>query len=505
MSRIFISYRREDSSYPADRLFKGLAGYFGADNVFKDIDTIPYGADFEKVIEAKVSSCDALIAVIGKDWLNAKDANGNRRLDNARDWVRNEIATALKRDVLVIPFLLDDVVMPEPRDLPEDLARLAKRQKLQTSIGHFDRDVDRLIRSLCRELQDIAAHGTELSDAASEPPRGTSPDDVMKIEKNGATADAPAADAASLAPATGPDIAKITVGEERIFSDHAKPVTTMAFSPNSEVLASAGGGIWLGGGDNVVRLWRLADGRLLHRLEGHRRTVNKVAFSPCGEFLASCCSKATLIWQLSNRKCVRTLDRGAQLLAFSDDGARLIALARRFPANRKELWEGSPYLYQIWSMPDGDEIDSGTLDDHREVPGFRWDNLSRDGRLGVDLEDVRIAQKAYRAVVIRRRSDATMIREIPLDGDDTINAAVFSSDGRLIVGLPVLANPIILWRVADGKLLAKIPWNQKAGSTDWLRSVAIAPDSSWLAASSDLYNKIRVWPLTPSFESQVDS
>ena len=82
LSRIFLSYRREDSSYPADRLYQKLTAHFGKDNIFKDIDTIAYGVNFRQVIADKVGSCDALIAVIGKAWLDVRDKNGRRRLDD---------------------------------------------------------------------------------------------------------------------------------------------------------------------------------------------------------------------------------------------------------------------------------------------------------------------------------------------------------------------------------------------------------------------------------------
>ena len=111
--KIFISYRRDDSAGYAGRLFDHLAARFGAKNVFMDIDTIEPGEDFRTVVENAVSTCDVVLAMIGKQWLSLSDAQGGRRLDDPRDWVRIEIATALANSrVRVIPVLVRDASMP---------------------------------------------------------------------------------------------------------------------------------------------------------------------------------------------------------------------------------------------------------------------------------------------------------------------------------------------------------------------------------------------------------
>jgi len=104
--RIFMTYRREDTAYPAAWLFDRLAGHFGRDQVFKDIDSIELGDDFVEVITAAVGSCDALLALIGDRWLSSTDRDGQRRLDDPGDFVRLEIEAALARDVRVIPILV---------------------------------------------------------------------------------------------------------------------------------------------------------------------------------------------------------------------------------------------------------------------------------------------------------------------------------------------------------------------------------------------------------------
>lgn len=148
-SGIFISYRRDDSSGHAGRLADKLVEHFGRNRIFVDIDTIEPGEDFVTVIENAVGSCQILIAVIGRNWLSA---NGSGRLDNPNNFVRLEIATALRRDIRVIPVLVQRASMPKPQDLPEDLLKLARRNAVELSDLRWQTDVDQLITVMERVL-----------------------------------------------------------------------------------------------------------------------------------------------------------------------------------------------------------------------------------------------------------------------------------------------------------------------------------------------------------------
>jgi hypothetical protein len=148
MLRILLSYRREDSAPYAGRLYDHLSQRFGRDNIFMDVATIKPGQDFFTVIEQSVASCDVLVAVIGKGWLTSSEAGKGRRLDQRDDFVRLEIAIALKRQITVIPALVGGAAMPQPEDLPDDLDGLSRRQAIEISDTRFHEDVDRLIESL---------------------------------------------------------------------------------------------------------------------------------------------------------------------------------------------------------------------------------------------------------------------------------------------------------------------------------------------------------------------
>jgi hypothetical protein len=151
-SGIFISYRREDTAGHVGRLHDALAGHFGADRVFMDIDSIGYGDDFVEAIEKAVGSSAALVVVIGKQWLSTADKEGKRRIDNPEDFVHQEIAAALRRDVKIIPALVQSAAMPSAEVLPAPLAKLARRNAIEISDSRWQFDVERLIGVLEEEL-----------------------------------------------------------------------------------------------------------------------------------------------------------------------------------------------------------------------------------------------------------------------------------------------------------------------------------------------------------------
>lgn len=149
MAKIFISYRREDSQHQADRLHAALARKIPKRNIFIDVDNIPVGVDFVQHLNQQVGQCGVLLALIGPDWLEVKNPQtGQRRLDDPKDFVRIEIAAALKRGIPVAPVLLDGAPFPPEHRLPEDLKALTLRNGVEVRRLTFDADVERLVRGL---------------------------------------------------------------------------------------------------------------------------------------------------------------------------------------------------------------------------------------------------------------------------------------------------------------------------------------------------------------------
>jgi hypothetical protein len=145
---IFISYRRADSEGESGRLFDDLTRAYGDASVFMDVSGIEPGADFRKAIDANVSGCGVLLAVIGPAWATVTAADGSRRLDNPDDYVRLEIATALARGIPVIPVLVHEAHMPALDLLPEDLKDLRYRNSVELTHARWNSDVTLLIAAL---------------------------------------------------------------------------------------------------------------------------------------------------------------------------------------------------------------------------------------------------------------------------------------------------------------------------------------------------------------------
>ena len=144
---IFISYRRDDSSGYTLAIYEKLKSAMGDGSVFMDMDDIPHGENFAKHIEKVLNKADTVLVMIGQGWLNASNAQG-RRLDNPEDFVRMEVATALAKDLRVIPVLLKGTEMPDPQTLPEDLQDLCMRNAIRIHDDQFDASIQRLIQSI---------------------------------------------------------------------------------------------------------------------------------------------------------------------------------------------------------------------------------------------------------------------------------------------------------------------------------------------------------------------
>ncbi len=147
--KIFINYRRDDVPGDARGIRDGLAAKFGKSAVFMDVDNLLAGQRFDRELAKALDQCSALIAVIGPRWMELL----NSRADGSdRDYVREEIAAALKRDIPVIPVRVgrEGALSPLPRadQLPEDIRELVLHQKHDVSQERFGRDVADLVREI---------------------------------------------------------------------------------------------------------------------------------------------------------------------------------------------------------------------------------------------------------------------------------------------------------------------------------------------------------------------
>jgi hypothetical protein len=184
---IFISYRRDDAEGEAGRLFDDLTRAFGNDAVFMDVAGIKPGMDFRQAIEDNVASCGVLLAIIGPTWASITGADGKRRLEDPNDFVALEIASALRREVPVIPVLVHGAKMPSADLLPESLRSFSYRNSVELSHARWNSDVQLLeeaLNSYVKPAQTASpgpVHATvAVQLPAPHPPVGSSIDTAAK-------------------------------------------------------------------------------------------------------------------------------------------------------------------------------------------------------------------------------------------------------------------------------------------------------------------------------------
>jgi hypothetical protein len=158
--RIFINYRRDDTGGVAGRLADSLDSYFGRGRIFRDIDGIETGANFEDVLRRTAHNADAMIVLIGRNWSTVADAKGVARLHDPEDWVAKEISAALESKIPIYPVLVESAVMPRPDELPEALRPLVRHNAMSISDQRWQIDVTRLAKVVAIDMPGSATERT---------------------------------------------------------------------------------------------------------------------------------------------------------------------------------------------------------------------------------------------------------------------------------------------------------------------------------------------------------
>ena len=167
-AKIFLNYRRSDSKGFAFAIHTILEQHYHKDQIFMDVDTLLPGVDFVQALEEAVETCDIFLAIIGPKWISTKNQDGTRRIDDPEDFVRIEIAHALKRGIPVIPVLVNGAQMPSESNLPDTLKSLARRHAYV--IGDYLRtDVERLISVIDTTYKQLASRQLDQVQSGTEP------------------------------------------------------------------------------------------------------------------------------------------------------------------------------------------------------------------------------------------------------------------------------------------------------------------------------------------------
>jgi TIR domain-containing protein len=146
--RIFISYRRSDTQMAAGRLHDSLVGRFGGPSVFRDKEAIRPGYDWIDEIQNALAGDVVVVALLGPQWADSRDAEGRRRLDDPEDSNRVELETALTKRVPVIPVLVEGANVPDADMLPSSLRALTRRNAVRLRDDDWDADFGRLADAL---------------------------------------------------------------------------------------------------------------------------------------------------------------------------------------------------------------------------------------------------------------------------------------------------------------------------------------------------------------------
>jgi hypothetical protein len=144
VDRVFLSYRRDDAAGYAGRLEEALERRLGHGSVFRDVLDIAPGDDFAKAIRERLAGAHTVLVLIGPRWAGG-ELPGSRRIDDATDFVRLEVAMALDSGVRVVPVLLPGAAMPVEDSLPPALQPLARRNAMALGDMHWDADIERLL------------------------------------------------------------------------------------------------------------------------------------------------------------------------------------------------------------------------------------------------------------------------------------------------------------------------------------------------------------------------
>tara|TARA_Y100000052_G_scaffold791_2_gene687 strand:- start:5653 stop:6744 length:1092 start_codon:yes stop_codon:yes gene_type:complete len=143
LAKIFICYRRENG-YFVDSFKQHLSAYIPPEDIFVDIHHIPVAERFDRYVENILKQCSHCLVIMGPNWAQISDSDGNRKLDNPNDFVRQEISTALKNGIPILPILFDSAVMPDADDLPADLRSIVFQNSLRVEREYIEAGVARL-------------------------------------------------------------------------------------------------------------------------------------------------------------------------------------------------------------------------------------------------------------------------------------------------------------------------------------------------------------------------
>ena len=149
MSRdVFISYRRDDAASEAGRLADAINHHFGEESAFLDTSDTRVGENWPEALRRGVEGASVVVAVIGPEWILARDEYGRRRIDDTDDWVRQELQLALEHGTTIMPLLVRHSRMPPREALPRAIGSLSESQAFAIRAESWSHDVEFVLHEL---------------------------------------------------------------------------------------------------------------------------------------------------------------------------------------------------------------------------------------------------------------------------------------------------------------------------------------------------------------------
>lgn len=157
MTQVFLNYRSADKDFGVPMIDAALSSRFGSDAVFLASKSVTLGGAWQTEMFDAVERSVALLVIMGRNWLNSVDQNGNRRIDQPDDFVRREILLAHELDKRIIPVRLDTPRLTS-NQLPAELRWLVERQDIEIRFRAAKLDVDRLADKLKVLIPELREH-----------------------------------------------------------------------------------------------------------------------------------------------------------------------------------------------------------------------------------------------------------------------------------------------------------------------------------------------------------
>jgi len=487
--RVFISYRREDSAGEAGWLYDRLRTRYSPESVFMDVARIEPGADFGEAIGNAVGVCNVMLAVIGRKWPGAGGPAGQRRIDDPNDFVRLEIAAALKRRIAVIPLLVNGAAKPAKDGLPPDLAELARAPAMELKEASWDQDVARLIAAMEQPGGNpgrasegwwkkhrralpllIALAAILLAMGAWEIYRAGAHADVRPgsagqaaaVVRPLATVAAPATRALAVLP--DGRVACASVNGIVIWDPAAPASPPILQYPDNDAMALAvvpGGRLAWGTRSGSIKLWDWAKKELRETLVGHTGAVAALASMDEDRLASGSWDETVRLWSLATGKLEKTLARHT---------SQVRALAAL--GNGRLASGSTDGTVIIWNLA-GETEKLKTLDRR----GKAVNALARlpEERVAAGSEDGAIEIWNYGAGNLQTSLAAH---------SDWINAIVVLGDGRVASASD--DRTIGIWNPSKRDLDARLE-----GHTGRVNALAVLPDGRLVSGSDD--GTIRLW------------